>query len=253
MDLGLSGKNAIITGSTRGIGRAIADLLADEGVNVAICSRNQDEIDSAVKALGARGVKVIGAVVDATDKDAYQSWIASAATELGGLDIFIPTVSAGGGIMGEEGWQTNFNTDLLTTTRGVEAAMPFLEKSSAASVVFITSTAAVENFMGPQPYNAIKGALVIHAKQLSLALAPAGIRVNCVSPGPVFIEGGIWDYIKTNMPEIYESTVAQIPQGRLGSAPEVANAVAFLASPAASLITGVNLVADRGFTKRVQL
>jgi NAD(P)-dependent dehydrogenase (short-subunit alcohol dehydrogenase family) len=107
--------------------------------------------------------------------------------------------------------------------------------------------------MGPQPYNAIKGALVIHAKQLSQALAPDGIRVNCVSPGPVFIQGGAWEYIKTHMTPLYDSTLAQIPQGRMGSAEEVANAVVFLASPAASLITGVNLVADGGFTKRVQL
>ena len=253
MDLGLAGKKALITGSTRGIGRAIANLLAAEGVDLAICSRNQGEVDSAVRELSATGVKVTGAVVDVADKAAYQGWIASAAAELGGLDIFVPNVSAGGGDMSEEGWLNNFNIDLMGTTRGVEAALPFLEKSSAASVVIISSTAGVETFMGPQPYNAMKGALVIHGKQLSQALAPAGVRVNCVSPGPVFIEGGAWDYIKANMTELYDSTLSQIPQGHMGSAKEVANAVVFLASPAASLITGVNLVADGGFTKRVQL
>ena len=253
MDLGLSGKKALITGSTRGIGRAIANLLADEGVDLAICSRNQEEVDSTVGELSAKGVKVTGAVVDVADKAAYQGWIASAAGELGGIDIFVPNVSAGGGNMSEEGWEANFNIDLLGTTRGIEAAMPFLEKSSCASIVVISSTAGVETFMGPQPYNAIKGALVIHAKQLSQALAPAGVRVNCVSPGPIYIEGGAWDFIKNNMAELYESTLAEIPRGSMGSAEEVANAVAFLASPAASLITGVNLVADGGFTKRVQL
>ena len=253
MDLGLAGKKALITGSTRGIGRAIANLLAAEGVDLAICSRNQGEVDSAVRELSATGVKVTGAVVDVADKAAYQGWIASAAAELGGLDIFVPNVSAGGGDMSEEGWLNNFNIDLMGTTRGVEAALPFLEKSSAAAVVIISSTAGVETFMGPQPYNAMKGALVIHGKQLSQALAPAGVRVNCVSPGPVFIEGGAWDYIKANMTELYDSTLSQIPQGHMGSAEEVANAVVFLASPAASLITGVNLVADGGFTKRVQL
>lgn len=253
MDLGLSGKKAVITGATRGIGRAIANLLADEGVSLAICSRNQEEVDSAVTALSARGVKVTGAVVDVADKASYQAWITSAAEELGGIDIFIPNVSAGGGDMSEQGWENNFNVDLLGTTRGIEAAMPFLEKSAAASIVIISSTAGVETFMGPAPYNAIKGALIVHSKQLSQALAPAGIRVNCVSPGPVFIEGGAWDFIKNNMAELYDSTLAQIPQGRMGSAEEIANSVAFLASPAASLITGVNLVADGGFTKRVQL
>lgn len=253
MDLGLSGKKAVITGSTRGIGRAIANLLADEGADLAICSRNQEEVDAAISELSARGGNVVGAVVDVADKESYQAWIASAGEQLGGIDIFVPNVSAGGGDMSDQGWLNNFNVDLMGTTRGVEAAMPFLEKSSAASIVVISSTAGVETFMGPQPYNAIKGALIIHAKQLSQALAPAGIRVNCVSPGPVFIEGGAWDFIKNNMAELYDSTLAQIPQGHMGSAQEVANAVAFLASPAASLITGVNLVADGGFTKRVQL
>jgi 3-oxoacyl-[acyl-carrier protein] reductase len=253
MDLGLSGKKAVITGSTRGIGRAIANLLADEGADLAICARNQEEVDSAIAELKGRGGKVVGSAVDVADKEAYQAWIASMGEELGGIDIFVPNVSAGGGNMTEEGWLNNFNVDLLGTTRGVEAVMPFLEKSSAAAIVVISSTAGVETFMGPAPYNAIKGALIVHAKQLSQALAPAGIRVNCVSPGPVFIEGGAWDFIKNNMVEIYDSTLAQIPQGRFGSAEEIANAVAFLASPAASLITGVNLVADGGFTKRVQL
>lgn len=253
MDLGLSGKKAVITGSTRGIGRAIANLLADEGAELAICARNQEEVDGAVKELSSKGGKVIGAAIDVADKESYQAWVASAAEQLGGIDIFVPNVSAGGGQMGDDGWKANFEIDLLGTTRGIEAAMPFLEKSSAASIVIISSTAGVETFMGPQPYNAIKGALVIHGKQLSQALAPQGIRVNCVSPGPIYIEGGAWDFIKNNMPEVYDGTLAQIPRGQYGSAQEVANAVAFLASPAASLITGVNLVADGGFTKRVQL
>jgi NAD(P)-dependent dehydrogenase (short-subunit alcohol dehydrogenase family) len=253
MDLGLSGKKAVITGSTRGIGRAIANLLADEGVDLGICARNQQEVDSAVAELGAKGVKVTGAVVDVADRESYQAWIASAGEELGGIDIFVPNVSAGGGNMSEEGWENALNVDVFGTTRGIEAAMPFLEKSEAASIVIISSTAGVETFMGPQPYNAIKGALVIHGKQLSQALAAQGIRVNCVSPGPIYIEGGAWEFIKNNMTELYDSTLADIPRGSMGTAEEVANAVAFLASPAASLITGVNLVADGGFTKRVQL
>ena len=253
MELGLNGKKAVVTGATRGIGRAIAELLADEGVDLAICARNQEEVDAAVEALGAKGVKVTGSVIDVADKDTYQEWIAKVGDELGGIDIFVPNVSAGGGNMSDEGWINNLNIDVLGTTRGIEAAMPFLEHSEAASIVIIASTAGVETFMGPQSYNAMKGALVIHGKQLSQALAPQGIRVNCVSPGPVYFEGGAWQYIKENMPELYEGTLAQIPQGRMGSPGEIAQAVAFLASPAASLITGVNLVADGGFTKRVQL
>lgn len=252
MDLGLKGKKAVVTGGTRGIGRAIAEALAAEGVDVAVCARHANEVDETVAALKARGVNACGAAVDISQGEAYQAWIAAAAAELGGIDIFVANVSAGGG-MGEDAWRANFETDLLGTTRGIDAALPALKASGAGSIVVISSTAAVETFIAPQPYNAIKAALITHAKQLSQALAADGIRVNCVSPGPVHFPGGAWEYIQNNMADLYNSTLAQIPRGSMGTPAEVANAVVFLASPAASLITGVNLIADGGFTKRVQL
>ena len=252
MDLGLKGKKAVVTGGTRGIGRAIAEALAAEGVDVAVCARHANEVDETVAALKARGVNACGAAVDISQGEAYQAWIAAAGAELGGIDIFVANVSAGGG-MGEDAWRANFETDLLGTTRGIDAALPALKASGAGSIVVISSTAAVETFIAPQPYNAIKAALITHAKQLSQALATDGIRVNCVSPGPVYFPGGAWEYIQNNMADLYNSTLAQIPRGSMGTPAEVANAVVFLASPAASLITGVNLIADGGFTKRVQL
>lgn len=252
MDLGLKGKKAIITGATRGIGRAIAEQLADEGVDLAICARQAEEVSAAVAALSARGISCTGAAVDVSDHEAIRAWIDNAAGELGGVDIFIPNVSAGGGQMGETGWRANFEIDILGTTTGIETALPHLQASAGGAIVIIASTAAVETFMAPQPYNALKAALITHGKQLSQTLAADGIRVNCVSPGPTFCNGGDWDYIKANMPEVYDATIAQIPIGRLGTPEEIANAVTFLASPAASLITGVNLVADGGYTKRVQ-
>jgi len=252
MDLGLKGKKAVVTGGTRGIGRAIAEALAAEGADVAVCARHANEVDETVAALKARGVNACGAAVDISQGEAYQAWIAAAGAELGGIDIFVANVSAGGG-MGEDAWRANFETDLLGTTRGIDAALPALKASGAGSIVVISSTAAVETFIAPQPYNAIKAALITHAKQLSQALATDGIRVNCVSPGPVYFPGGAWEYIQNNVAELYASTMAQIPRGSMGTPAEVANAVVFLASPAASLITGVNLIADGGFTKRVQL
>ena len=252
MDLGLKGKKAVVTGGTRGIGRAIAEALAAEGVDVAVCARHANEVDETMAALKARGVNACGAAVDISQGEAYQAWIAAAGAELGGIDIFVANVSAGGG-MGEDAWRANFETDLLGTTRGIDAALPALKASGAGSIVVISSTAAVETFIAPQPYNAIKAALITHAKQLSQALATDGIRVNCVSPGPVYFPGGAWEYIQNNVAELYASTMAQIPRGSMGTPAEVANAVVFLASPAASLLTGVNLIADAGFTKRVQL
>jgi 3-oxoacyl-[acyl-carrier protein] reductase len=126
-----------------------------------------------------------------------------------------------------------------------------LAESDAAAVVFISSTAALEYLGVPQPYNAIKAAMITHASDLSQALAPQGIRVNTVSPGPIFFEGGNWEMIKNAMPKIYESALSQCAIGRMGQPEEVARVVTFLVSPVASLVTGANIVADGGFTKRV--
>lgn len=252
MDLKLKGKTALITGSTKGIGRAIANTLAAEGCNVGICARNQQEVDSAVAELSKLGVKAAGSVVDVTDAGSYEAWIADCARQLGSVDIFIPNVSAGGADASEDGWRANFEADMLGTWRGVNAAMPYLEKSSAASIVVISSTAALEQFAGPTPYAAMKAALLNYAGNLALELAPKGIRVNAVSPGPIFIEGGAWDQIKQAMPEIYDNTLANIPLGRMGAAADVANQVALLVSPAAGFTTGTNVVIDGGFTKRLQ-
>ncbi len=250
MDLGLKGKKAIVTGASRGIGLCIAEALADEGVDLAICARGAEGLEASAKALEGRGVRVVSKVVDVADGDALTHFIAESAKELGGLDILIGNPSAGSGA-GEKAWRANFEVDLLGSVRSVEAATPFLAESDCASVVFIGTTAAVETFMGAGPYNAIKAALVVHSSGLAHQLAPQGIRVNTVSPGPVYFEGGAWAMIEKAMPQMYESTLASCPQGRMGTPEEVANSVVFLASPRASLLTGVHLVADGGFTKRV--
>jgi len=250
MDLGLSGKKAIITGGSRGIGRAIAEALADEGVDLAICSRTAESVETAKKELESKGVKVFGEAVDVGDGDALKAFIGAAAEQLGGIDILVSNPSGGNGV-DEKAWKANFEVDLMGAVRSVDAALPHLAKSDAASVIFIGTTAAVETFMGPTSYNALKAALITHANGLSQALGPQGVRVNVISPGPIFIEGGAWDTIKQHMKPMYESTVAACPNGRLGTAEEVANTAVFLASSAASLVTGVNLVVDGGFTKRV--
>jgi 3-oxoacyl-[acyl-carrier protein] reductase len=142
---------------------------------------------------------------------------------------------------------------VLHTVRGCEFLLPYLKKSSAGAIVMIGSTNAVETFAAPMGYNAMKTALITYSKQLSQFVGKDNIRVNCVSPGPVYFAGGSWEMIKGTTPALYDSTMKKIPNGRMGTPEEIARVVVFLASPAASVVTGVNVVADNGFTKRVQL
>jgi 3-oxoacyl-[acyl-carrier protein] reductase len=250
MDLGLKGRKAIITGGSRGLGRAAAETLAAEGCDVAICSRGAEGVETAKKSLEAKGVKAFGQAVDVGDKDALEAFIAAAIKDLGGLDILISNPSGGNGV-DEKAWKANFEVDLMGAVRTVNASVAALSESDSASVIFISSTAAVETFMGPTSYNAIKAGLITHANGLSQALASKGIRVNTVSPGPIMIEGGSWEMIKTHNEAMYDATVAQIPAGRLGTDQEVADAIAFLSSPRSAFTTGVNFIIDGGFTKRV--
>ena len=252
MDLGLRNKNVLITGSTAGIGRRIANLFADEGANVAICSRTPESVNKAVKeiSLTADG-RMIGAPCTIKDKDSYESWVEDMVEQLGGVDIFIPNVSAGGGNDSERNWWNNFEVDILGTVRGVEAVLPHMEEKGGA-ITMICTTAAIETFMEPQPYNALKASLITYSKQLSQAHGKDNIRVNSVSPGPIHFEGGAWEMIKTSNQKFFEITEKTHALKRMGTPEEVANCVVFLSSDAASWVTGVNLVVDGGYTKRVQ-
>jgi NAD(P)-dependent dehydrogenase (short-subunit alcohol dehydrogenase family) len=250
MDLAMRGRKALVTAASRGIGLAIARTLADEGVDLAICARGAAGLESAKKDLEARGVRVFTKALDVGDGDALRGFVREAVEQLGGLDVLVCNASGGAG-MGEKAWQANFDVDLMHAARSVEVALPALSGSDAASVVFISSTAALEYLGVPQPYNALKAALIAHASDLAQALAPRGVRVNVVSPGPIEFAGGNWEMIKQAMPAIYERALGLCALGRMGTPEEVARAVVFLASPAASFVTGANLVVDGGFTKRV--
>jgi NAD(P)-dependent dehydrogenase (short-subunit alcohol dehydrogenase family) len=249
MDLGLAGKKALVTGSTKGIGRAIAETLLDEGASVAICARNADEVATAVKELSARGT-VCGSVADAGDLDGLRAWIDSSADELGGIDIYVHNTSAGPQ-RSLEGWINNFNVDLLALVGGVEAAKERLADGGGV-LISIGTTATAEHFAsGSNSYSALKAAVNNWTLGQAQVLGAQGIRCNVVQPGPIFIEGGAWDGIKGAMPDFFGATEKSHPQGELGTAQDVARAVAFLASPAAAHINGVNLTIDGGFTKRV--
>lgn len=252
MDLKLAGKKAVITGGTRGIGRATADQLADEGCDIAICARSEDAIAPAVEALKAKGVNAVGGQADVRNGAALKNWIAGAADSLGGIDILVANASGFGVTMDEQGWRQGFDIDILGTFHAVEAAMPFLEKSGAGSIVSISSVAAVESLGNARPYNAVKAALITYMSNLAGDLAPKGIRANTVSPGTIYFEGGVWHQREQENPDVFKGALARNPMGRMGTAEEVASAAVFLASPVASFVTGTNLVVDGALTQRVQ-
>jgi len=249
MDLGLKGKKALVTGATKGLGRAIAETLLDEGASVAICARNADEVAAAVAELSKRG-SVVGASVDAGDSAALRAWVTSSGEQLGGIDVLVHNTS-GKPARKLEAWINNFNIDLMALVHAVEAATPMLA-NGGGSVISIGTTATAEHFgPGSGSYSALKSAVTNWTLGQAQVLGAQGIRCNVVSPGPIFVQGGDWDMIKQHMTPFFEATEKGHPGGHMGEPSDVANAVAFLASDRARHINGVNLTVDGGFLKRV--
>jgi 3-oxoacyl-[acyl-carrier protein] reductase len=252
MDLGLKGLKAVVTGGTKGIGRAIVDTLVAEGAHVAFCARNADEVKRAQAEIARPGVTVAGSVADVADGAALAAWVKDAAGALGGIDIVVANVSALAIANDEDGWKRGFDTDLMGTVRLVNAAMPFLEKSTAASIVTISSVSGREIDFAAGPYGAFKAALIHYTQGLAYQLACRKIRANTVSPGNTYFPGGVWTQIEKGNPDLFKQAMALNPTGRMGTPQEMANAAVFLASPASSFTTGTNLVVDGALTRGVQ-
>ncbi|WP_017610453.1 SDR family NAD(P)-dependent oxidoreductase [Nocardiopsis xinjiangensis] len=253
MDLGLSGAKVLVTGASRGIGRAMAQTFAEEGADLALCARGERALDTEAERLTeTAGARVFTRALDVTDHDALPVFVEDAARALGGLDVLVSNVS-GGGAPTPDQWQRGFDADLMPFVRLAEAAEPHLKRSGQGAVVLISTTSALHTTppAGPRSYGAVKAALNHHAASLARAWAPDGVRVNTVSPGPVEFPGGGWARRKENDPEFYESIRERIPYGRLGRPEEIARAAAFLSSPAATFVTGQNLTVDGGFLDRI--
>ncbi len=252
MDLGLEGKTALVTGASRGIGRFVVERLLAEGMHVAFCARNPEGVAEAANELGAG---VIGTAVDVEDPAAVTAWVDDSAARLGSIDVVVTTTSAKGGIPPSlEGWRRSFDVDVLGTVSTIDAALPHLRAAGAGSIVQLGTSASIEYHHFPgggYSYGAMKAGLINYISHLAKETYVEGIRANVVSPGPVYIDGGSWERIKERMPDYYTQHVNQHPAGRLGRPDEIANVVAFLASPMSSWVNGQNIVVDGGFTQRV--
>lgn len=254
MDLQLKKKRCVVLGGTRGIGRAIADTLAAEGADVAICARKADQVNETVAALKDKGVRAFGGAVDIMDGPALRAWIEKAAGELGGIDILVSNAGAMAQGFDPEAWEQNFRLDVLGAVNAFQAAKPFLEKGAAekgdAAFVIISSVSAAES-ENAGSYGPIKAALIHMAKGLARQYAPKKVRTNVVSPGMVYFEGGVWAMVEQNSPDFFKQAMARNPTGRAATPQEIANAAVFLASPASSYTTGVNLLVDGSISRRV--
>ena len=253
MDLGLRNKRALVTGGSRGIGRAISDVLLKEGARVAFTARGEKGVAAAMEEMRKVG-EVRGDVVDSADAGAVAAWVKEIARDWDGLDIVISNVSAGGGVpIGLDGWREAVNTDIVGSAALIEAALPHLRTSKGAVVQIATITAIEHHdFPGNPAYGAVKAALVRYMGELAIREGQHGVRANSVSPGPIWVDGGVWSWVKDNMGDYYERDGEAHPQKRLGTAAEVARVAAFLASPAASWVSGQNVSVDGAFTRGIR-
>lgn len=252
MDLRLDGSRVLVTGATRGIGRAIVEAFAAEGAAVGFCARDGAEVAATERALGGPP-RARGTVLDVASADDLRRWVASSAEQFGGIDTVVANVSALAIADGEESWRAGFEVDLMHTVHLVGAAMPYLERSPNGSIVALSSVSGRESDFASGPYGTFKTAIVGYLHGLALQLAPRGVRANVVSPGNTYFSGGVWGEIERRNPALFDQAMELNPTGRMGTPEEVAVAVVFLASPRASRITGTNLLVDGALTRGIQL
>ena len=244
MDLDLRGKGVIVTGASRGIGRAIALAFADEGANLAVCARGTEALDKIAGELRAKGVEVHATTCDVGSPNELDAFLKSAHGALRGVDVLVSNPSALALGDDEASWKASFDVDVMAAVRALWKVVPWME-ARGGSIIHISSVSG-RMAGSPPAYAAAKAAMISHAKTLATALAPKKIRVNCVAPGAIDFPGGFWEGVRKANAAMYDGMLATIPSGRMGTPEEVAAVTVFLGSPRSSWVTGVTINVDGG-------
>jgi len=248
VDLELNDRRVIVTGASRGIGRAIARAFVDEGARVMICARDEATLAATADELGESG-EIHFRRADMADAGDVTALVDATIDTLGGLDIVVSNVSAFGG--GD--FASSFDVDILAAQLLLRRSLEHMADHDDANIVCIGSRAGGVGVPWMPAYAAVKAATVSMVKSLALEVARRGIRANVVSPGDIKFPGGTWERAETDNPKLYQAILRENPFRRFGRAEEVADVVAFVASRRASLITGANIYVDGGASKHLQL
>ena len=250
MDLELTNKVAVITGSSRGLGLASARALLDEGCSVVICARGKAQLEASAKELKVRSdrSRVLAVSADLAKVSGVEHVIQKTTDVFGGLDILVNNVGRAGGSgvveTTDDEWQSAFNETLFPAIRASRLAVPHLRKRGGGVILMIASIWGRESG-GRMTYNAVKASEISLAKSMAQQLAAENIRVNSVAPGSISFPGGTWHRRQQSDPEAMREFVRDhLPFGRFGRAEEVGAVVAFLASPRASWISGASVTVD---------
>ena len=253
MNLQLSNKRVLVVGASRGIGYAISEAFLKENAKIVMLARNAAVLEEAARKLGKvyDRENILTYSMDCSDQKAWEPVIKNIEKNYGGIDIVIANVGDGSGpqdALPEAGrfasaWRTNFSTAEETARSTLD-----LLKESKGSLLIISSIAGLEAIGAPTDYSVAKAALIALTKQMSRRLAPE-VRVNCIAPGNVFVEGGNWEKkLKTDKAGIEKLISDTVPMKRFGLPEEIADAAVFLSSERATFITGSCLVVDGGQT-----